>query len=188
MDAVRKLRTSAEMTYRELSERLSDLGRKIPELGLSRLERGERRADADDLTALALALESTPNALMLPEISRPTVAARFELTPLAGGTPAQLWEWAQGEVPLRTPLKPIWDDEGAHRLYHFLSRGKPYLLAEGAAAADRIARRPGDLDRLALLEAVATAAEQALNAGLTGTDVRLAAELAISRSLLPRGE
>ncbi len=52
-DRIRELR--GRMTYRELSERLTELGRPIPPLGLSRLENGDRRVDVDDLVTLAAA-------------------------------------------------------------------------------------------------------------------------------------
>jgi hypothetical protein len=53
-------------TYKELSDRLEELGRPIPPLGLSRLEAGERRVDVDDLVALSLAFEAHVLALILP--------------------------------------------------------------------------------------------------------------------------
>lgn len=55
-DNIRRLREERGFSYQRLSELLAELGRPIPTLGLSRLERGERRVDADDLVALAKAL------------------------------------------------------------------------------------------------------------------------------------
>lgn len=63
-DRVKELR--GRKTYKELSDRLQELGRPIPPLGLSRLEGGARRVDVDDLVALSLALGVFPLALMLP--------------------------------------------------------------------------------------------------------------------------
>ena len=63
---VRKFRKARGLSYAELSRRLADMGREIPSLGLRRIESGERRVDADDLVALALALDVTPLALLLP--------------------------------------------------------------------------------------------------------------------------
>lgn len=54
------------MVYAELSRKLAEMGREIPPLGLRRIETGERRVDVDDLVALALALDLSPLALLLP--------------------------------------------------------------------------------------------------------------------------
>lgn len=50
-------REARGMTMLGLSERLKQLGRPIPPLGISRLENGDRRVDVDDLMALAEALD-----------------------------------------------------------------------------------------------------------------------------------
>lgn len=63
---VRRLREERRWPYTELSERLAQEGRMIPVLGLSRLERGERRVDADDLVALAATFGLTPQQLLEP--------------------------------------------------------------------------------------------------------------------------
>jgi len=67
------LRKRRGMTYKRLSEALTEAGRPIPPLGLSRLEEGERRVDVDDLVAFArvLAVDVTellygPNAEDVP--------------------------------------------------------------------------------------------------------------------------
>jgi hypothetical protein len=177
------------MQYKELAERLADLGRPIPVLGLRRLERGERRADADDLTALALALETTPNRLMLPGIDLPTASTAMALTPEVSGTPQQLWEWAQGEQPLRTPLEPAWDRSDAERRYWFTVGSKPYLadalVIAGGGVPGRDADRSPDLqDKLG---DVMTAARAGLALGLAPAEVRCAVELAITASLLGTG-
>ena len=46
------LRVARRLTYRQLADRLEKLGRPIPTLGLSRIEKGNRRVDVDDLVAL----------------------------------------------------------------------------------------------------------------------------------------
>jgi transcriptional regulator with XRE-family HTH domain len=52
-DNIRRIRGMRAWTYVDLAARLTAAGRPIPVLGLRRLEHGERRVDADDLTALA---------------------------------------------------------------------------------------------------------------------------------------
>lgn len=54
--AVRKQREHLGMSLQELSEALGELGRPILPSGLSKIEAGTRRVDADDLVALSQAL------------------------------------------------------------------------------------------------------------------------------------
>ena len=49
------LRERQNLTYAQLSRKLKAAGRAIPELGLRRIEGGDRRVDVDDLMALAAA-------------------------------------------------------------------------------------------------------------------------------------
>lgn len=95
---VRRLRTKHGLAFTELSAKLSELGRPIPPLGLRKIESLDRRVDADDLVALAVALGTNPNALLLP----PSDNGRHVLTLTAAGQrPAWLvWQWAKGEAPL----------------------------------------------------------------------------------------
>ncbi|WP_201408327.1 helix-turn-helix domain-containing protein [Mycobacterium paraintracellulare] len=60
------LRERKNLSYAQLSRKLKAAGRAIPELGLRRIEDGERRVDVDDLMALAEALEVWPIALLMP--------------------------------------------------------------------------------------------------------------------------
>lgn len=86
------------LTYKELSERLDQLGRRIPELGLSRIERGNRRVDADDLIALAIALDVSPAELLLPSDAGPD--DEIELTARLR-VPARIARgWLDGHIPL----------------------------------------------------------------------------------------
>jgi transcriptional regulator with XRE-family HTH domain len=137
MANIKRLRQSQGLTYKELSDRLDLLGRPIPVLGLSRLEKGERRVDADDLVVLALALGVTPNRLLLPDVD-PLAEGESRLTPSVAGDPVSLWEWAQGE---QHPALPF---EGSHS---WLGGGKP------VDAAFALANRPY-LTRLASTEDV----------------------------------
>lgn len=62
-----RYRTLLNLGYADLARRLEAIGRPIPVLGLSRIERGERRVDVDDLMALAVALGVSPTSLLLPD-------------------------------------------------------------------------------------------------------------------------
>lgn len=68
-----RLRTVRDLSTRQLSARLAELGRKIPASGITRMELGERRVDVDDLAVLAAALKVEPSQLMLPP-SKLTIA------------------------------------------------------------------------------------------------------------------
>jgi transcriptional regulator with XRE-family HTH domain len=96
-------------TY-ELSRKLNEAGRPIAPSALAKVERGERRVDVGDLMALAVALDVHPAALLLP----PTIEGDVEIT--GGGRVAAgiVWEWAEGERPLKLPLN---DDGAAHNAF-----------------------------------------------------------------------
>ena len=101
---VRALREAEHNAWRqrlslvELSKRLERLGRPVLPSGLSKIESADRRVDADDLVALALALETTPNRLLL------TASAgvdKVALTKDVEVTEDDAWRWAAGEANLR---------------------------------------------------------------------------------------
>jgi 8-oxo-dGTP pyrophosphatase MutT (NUDIX family) len=93
-----QLRRARKLSYRELSDRLRELGRPIPTLGLSRIEKGTRRVDADDLVALAIALRVNPAALLLPRTGG--MEEQIELTPNVRRSMLRAWRWMDGAGPL----------------------------------------------------------------------------------------
>ncbi len=89
--AVRRQREKLGLSYAELSRRLAEIGRDIPPLGLRRLEAGTRRADVDDLVALAAALGVSPSTLLMP-----LAASRDEVVEVTGRKPdtaEATWDW-----------------------------------------------------------------------------------------------
>jgi len=79
------------LTWTDVSRRLEERGRRIPPLGIRRIEEGERRVDADDLVAIAAALEVSPATLLMPPTSTPdtkAVASGIEPTDAL-----ELWRW-----------------------------------------------------------------------------------------------
>jgi transcriptional regulator with XRE-family HTH domain len=89
---VRALREDQNLSYAELSRRVTAAGRDIAALGLRRIEYGTRRVDADDLVALALALGVSPVTLLMPPASDRT--EQVAATETAGKLPAErLWNW-----------------------------------------------------------------------------------------------
>lgn len=87
----------ADLGYAELARRLKANGRGIPELGLRRIEEGKLRVDADDLAALAFALDVSPITLLMPS----TTDADGVVAMSAGtATAQQFWRWLAAETPL----------------------------------------------------------------------------------------
>lgn len=132
-DNVRRIRDEVRgwSTY-ELSRKLGNVGRPIAPSALAKLERGERRVDTGDLVALAVVLGVHPSALLFP----PRAVGDVEIT--GGGRIAAgiVWEWAEGERPLRLPPN---DDGSAHNAFQTDARpaGRRKFVA-GPMAAGRL--------------------------------------------------
>jgi transcriptional regulator with XRE-family HTH domain len=168
---VKQLREDRRLSYKDLSARLASLGRPIPVLGLSRLEKGERRVDADDLVALAVALGCTPNRLLLPDLG-PLEDQVFEVTPGEFHKGARLWAWATGEQPL--------DPGGWVEEYMFVRENRPqHFGSVNVVAAGAQVRA---------FERLVQVLVDARTEGLTSTEVRRITELVlddVSRRLKP---
>jgi len=94
---VRRLRAGRE--YKWLSEQLRALGRDITPLAVRRIEDSERRVDADDLVALAVALEVSPVTLLMPvhEDDKTLVTLTGVEQPV---TARAAWHWLNGQDPI----------------------------------------------------------------------------------------
>jgi transcriptional regulator with XRE-family HTH domain len=95
---VQSLRKARGITLQALSDRLAELGRPIPIASLSKLEKRLRRVDADDLVALAIALDVSPVRLLLP--GEPPEDRMVDLAPTERSNWVTAWLWAIGEQPL----------------------------------------------------------------------------------------
>ncbi|WP_435285948.1 hypothetical protein [Streptomyces bacillaris] len=119
-------RLRGRTSVRELSARLTKLGRPILPSGITKMEQGKRRVDVDDLLALAAALQVTPTRLLLgppPTDGKTENPAHREvwehvdawvdeaghrhppeqllrLAPDLALEPWDAWVWAQGDMPL----------------------------------------------------------------------------------------
>lgn len=131
MENLKQIREERRLSYRELSDRLAELGRPIPTLGLSRIEKGERRVDADDLVALALALDVTPSRLLLP-----ATAGTDRGVDLTGAVTAPTedaaWRWACGEYD----LFPLDAPTPLSKVLRFLETNRPHV-AKAMATLER---------------------------------------------------
>ncbi|WP_336246804.1 helix-turn-helix transcriptional regulator [Streptomyces cupreus] len=86
------------LDQRELARRVTDeFGRPMTASIISKIEKGDRRVDVDDLVALAAALGVSPVTLMLPDrdSGEPVLITSERSVPWE-----QAWRWATGESPL----------------------------------------------------------------------------------------
>lgn len=97
--AVQELRKSQGLSAQSLSSRLEQLGHRIAQSSISKIEAGKRAVDVDDLVALAVALRTTPNRLLLGGRAGMESVA---LTPKVATTGQRAWSWANGEYPLNS--------------------------------------------------------------------------------------
>ncbi|WP_199536913.1 helix-turn-helix domain-containing protein [Spongiactinospora gelatinilytica] len=122
---VAELRARRGMSLRELSVCLGVLGRPILPSGIMKIEDGTRRVDADDLVALALALDVSPNRLLLPGSA--DTAQGVELTPkVASPTEDAAWRWAVGEYA----LFPLDAPTLAADVIRFMSENRPHVSSD----------------------------------------------------------
>lgn len=127
---VERLRTEQNLTFAALSERLSRIGRPIPTLGLRKIVAETRRVDADDLAALAAALDVSPITLLMPMTA--DADEEVSVTGKNGQVPAQqVWDWLRawetidrkGRLEWFIRSWPVWDrDRLAEKLDAFKLR------------------------------------------------------------------
>lgn len=102
------------MTLADLSERMAEIGRSMTGNTISTIENKQRRADVDDVMALAAALDVSPAALLMPHVDPADSTDPSDLSLLyerdvrtsASTEPVeagQLWLWLTGESPLTAP-------------------------------------------------------------------------------------
>lgn len=128
------IRTSLRgLTYTQVSKRLADGGRSISPLAVRRIEDGERKVDADDLMALALALDVSPTYFLMPGTDGPEdeVSVTGRLEPVDAkklydflhgehgieGRPVRVGEWIQHLMA----TAPLWRIDEAESALHTLS-------------------------------------------------------------------
>lgn len=87
---ISRIRKSRQISLKQLESHLAKLGRRISLSGLSKIENGDRKVDVDDLFAIALTLDVSPIALLLPQ------GAPDDAVDVSGGRAslALFWQWA----------------------------------------------------------------------------------------------
>lgn len=107
-EQVRLHRERVGMSYAELSRQLLKEGRIIPPLGLSRIEAGLRRVDADDLVSLAVALGVSPITLLLPAGVQQEDDVPVTATQTAAAK--RVWSWLGASYPLEGSVLQFYSD------------------------------------------------------------------------------
>ncbi|MFJ3229762.1 helix-turn-helix domain-containing protein [Streptomyces sp. NPDC086787] len=127
---VLRFRTDRGLSTTRLAAALKELGHSIPATGITRIEKGERRVDTDDLVALGLALNVSPAALLLP----PTEDSEtpVQLTGQVDLPARKAWAWVDGDEPhaptdrdrygqvlrFRLDSRPEWDRDPIRKMYN----------------------------------------------------------------------
>lgn len=123
-------RLRGAMQYKQLAEKLAEVGRPIAELGLRKIESAERKVDVDDLMAFAIVFGVSPLTLLLPEyVSESTTAQVTGLEEPVSSLGA--WSWAKCEAPLPSDKSKTMTDNNdvaglldASELFRFRSNPK----------------------------------------------------------------
>jgi transcriptional regulator with XRE-family HTH domain len=159
---VKQLREAHGLSLNELSVLLRALGRPLRENGVSKIELGNRRVDVDDLVALALALDVTPNRLLLPADASDSPKTLCDLA--ASGdvtvTTATAWRWACGEEAVEHDVGGARD---LSRYMRFRNENRPH---------DPESLKPSEYERYAdVLKRVVEAVDAARKRGLSLQDI-----------------
>ncbi|WP_156366060.1 MULTISPECIES: helix-turn-helix domain-containing protein [unclassified Nocardiopsis] len=131
---VRRFREAQGLSAAKLSARTAELGYEIPREGVQKIEAaadgrpGARHINADELVVLALALNTTPVALLLGTSDRANDTV--EITGVGETTADQAWAWATGDAPAlpRDPQEAPGEQHTRHTLYQ--AYGRPWWLPE----------------------------------------------------------
>lgn len=149
-----RLRTARGLSTTRLSDAMKEVGHSIPPTGITRIEKGERRVDLDDLVALAVALRVSPTALLLP----PSVVGEVDVAPAKTVKAVDAWMWLTSRRPLEAPEGR--EDEGAalddhqvHSLPPGLRKWRPQTESDATTTLEDLARTVADVERIPLDEA-----------------------------------
>lgn len=96
----------------DLSEKLGELGMNLGKNALSKLETGQRNMTAEELVYIAVALDVTPNRLLLGG-STEDMGQMIRIANTWEITLAEAWAWASGEELPNTSTPGVdksWDD------------------------------------------------------------------------------
>lgn len=93
-DNIRRIRGVRDMTVRDLSARLTELGLKLSASGISEVENATRKVPADELLIVAIALQTSLIDLFMPPDEKPLHVGSGMVIP-----PDDLFHWLRGDTP-----------------------------------------------------------------------------------------
>ncbi|MEU0588276.1 helix-turn-helix transcriptional regulator [Streptomyces sp. NPDC006132] len=122
-------RKARGLQQKDLSQRMAEVGRPMLPTVISKIERGDRRIDIDDLVALSLALRVGLLRLLLPATDPDE---RVELTDSMTLSAQDAWECLEGDKPhrkaevdehgdllrYRLDSRPTWDRDPIRQMYN----------------------------------------------------------------------
>lgn len=171
---IERVRKARQLKQKDVSERLRAVGRPILATVVSKIERGERRVDADDVMAFALAMNVSPLTLLLPPEgdSSTTVQVTAEVAAKAD----RVWAWGRGDET----LPPLWENPDPQKQEEFERLALPaalrYTRAQPAGRAAEVLR--SDVFRAVELSQIAS--------DTTGVDDEFKRRLSLARESLAR--
>ncbi|WP_157734692.1 helix-turn-helix domain-containing protein [Actinopolyspora erythraea] len=164
-----ELREQRGIRKAQLSRLLGQLGRPMSHDVITKIEGCRRPVDTDDLVALALALNVTPNRLLLP-----VDGSRVELTSEVEVEQRPAWNWADGIHALEEAIQRTHGEALTAAYGDFKSHSRPtgeYERDQHTAARaardvlDRIHLILGNETRMALEDAIRQAVEYGNSSG-----------------------
>lgn len=102
---ITRFRALRGLTLAQLSARMDGVGRAMTGNTLSAIENQSRRADVDDLVAIAAALDISPAALLMPDVDDLSDTPPTTTHPEGSGEwmARQFWDWLVADAPLNAP-------------------------------------------------------------------------------------
>lgn len=128
---VARIRTSQNLTWTQLSDRLSDLGWNLTPVAVKNIESERRRVTVDDLVALAVALGVSPVTLLTPNSPEGSDMVQYTALPQPISS-EDLLDWLTGKFPL---------PNSGSSVLEFYARALPLWMREGMIAALRRTNR-----------------------------------------------
>ncbi|MFA1551644.1 helix-turn-helix domain-containing protein [Actinomadura chokoriensis] len=136
-----RMRGTQGLSTTELSRRLKAAGRPISPTSITKIEKGTRRVDVDDLVALSVVLGVNPNALLFPDAAD---ASPIEVTAAERlNTAYEVWQWADGREPLRD------DDDPDEFHVRVRPRGRRRLVRHGERSPEELQHRRKTVETMA---------------------------------------
>lgn len=169
---IRRLRERSDMSLAALARKLQDLGHPLGTTAIHKIEQGGRKPDVDDLVAFALALDVSPNVLLLPPAGE---GEKVPLTATEAMPFSDAWRWARDGVAAGAPDSWTIRDAIAWEAAHpdqpgtLLLQFSPEARARMTAVAESMANTRVRLSDQSAYEALAQRRGEKPAGGRSGT-------------------